>query len=181
MAERSKYRIRTYSRQKAQNIPIYLEEKSRILERTFKRRYEIGYKNLGLFYNNSNIVDLPDVYPNVPLIKDFIFHIIRKSVTPCIVVDYMRTPYVSDYDVNFRLTFDRSLAVSMIEKNPSIFYNERPWININSGYNILEVKFYRRIPPWFHRIIQSYELTRLSISKFAKGMEACYVVTDTGI
>jgi len=44
----------------------------------------------------------------------------------------------------------------------------------------LEVKFFRRIPPWFHRIIQAYDLRRLSISKFARGMEVCGFAEDTG-
>ena len=35
-----------------------------------------------------------------------------------------------------------------------------------------EVKFDRSIPLWFHRIIQSYNLRRESISKFVLGM--CY-------
>ena len=41
-----------------------------------------------------------------------------------------------------------------------------------AGFTILEVKFDRSIPLWFHRIIQSYNLTRQSISKFVLGM--CY-------
>mgnify|MGYP006130979537 FL=1 len=39
-----------------------------------------------------------------------------------------------------------------------------------AGYTILEVKFDRSIPAWFHRIIQSYNLKRQSISKFVLGM-----------
>ena len=33
------------------------------------------------------------------------------------------------------------------------------------GYEILEVKFDRTIPPWFQKIIQSFELKRLSVSR----------------
>ena len=35
-----------------------------------------------------------------------------------------------------------------------------------TGYDILEVKFDSTMLPWFHKIIQSYQLNCLSISKF---------------
>ena len=35
----------------------------------------------------------------------------------------------------------------------------------------MEVKFRYHIPSWFHRIIQSYELRRVSISKICAAME----------
>ena len=38
------------------------------------------------------------------------------------------------------------------------------------GYTILEVKFERGIPAWFHRTIQAYNLRRESISKFVYGI-----------
>ena len=40
-----------------------------------------------------------------------------------------------------------------------------------SDYKIMEVKFFRRIPLWFHRLIQKYNLKRVSISKFVVGMK----------
>ena len=50
-------------------------------------------------------------------------------------------------------------------------------IECKSGLTILEVKFERSIPLWFHRIIQSYNLRRQSISKFVLGM--CYAKLGT--
>ena len=47
-----------------------------------------------------------------------------------------------------------------------------------AGYTILEVKFDRSIPPWFPRIIQNYDMQRLSVSKFVLGMEACNIAHD---
>ena len=41
MRVRHKYRIRTYSKTKSNSSPIFLEMKSRILERTFKSRIEL--------------------------------------------------------------------------------------------------------------------------------------------
>ena len=42
----------------------------------------------------------------------------------------------------------------------------------------MEIKFDRRLPKWFHRLIQTYELERLSVSKFCLGMEATGLAFD---
>ena len=46
------------------------------------------------------------------------------------------------------------------------------------GNDILEVKFDLNIPPWFHRIIQNYQLKRISVSKFVLGMETTNLAHD---
>ena len=181
MRERYKYRIRTYGASQDDNNPIFLEKKGRKLERTYKQRYPIEFKYLKMFYNLDMIERLLDIFPGVGLIQDFVFDSIRKSISPKIIVDYSRTPYVSDFDHYFRLTFDQSLNSSLVEYSFDLYSNKRIWYKMVAGYTILEVKFFRRIPPWFHRIIQSYGLRRLSISKFAKGMEYCGIARDTGL
>ena len=52
------------------------------------------------------------------------------------------------------------------------------WKQSFAGFTILEIKFYRRIPIWFHRIIQAHDLRRVSFSKFCKGMEATDQAVD---
>ena len=47
------------------------------------------------------------------------------------------------------------------------------------GNSILEVKFERSMPAWFHRIIQSYDLRRESISKFVLGVCNCKIREET--
>mgnify|MGYP001345442685 FL=1 len=121
------------------------------------------------------------IYPNIDLIQDFVFDSIRKCTEPKVIVDYLRTPYVSDFDSNFRLTFDRSLTVTQTDESYEIYKLNRTWYKMIAGYTILEVKFFRRFPPWFHKIIQSYNLRRLSNSKFSSGMEVCGIAEDTGL
>ena len=67
------------------------------------------------------------------------------------------------------------------ESKKGSFLDERvsSWLECRPGYTIPEVKFERSIPPWFHRIIQNYDLHRHSISKFVIGMERCGIATDT--
>ena len=95
-------------------------------------------------------------------------------------MDYSRRPYINDYGLYFRLTFDSHVSsVSTSNLYPSaIDYSSN---ECRAGYTILEVKFERSIPPWFHRIIQNYNLRRLSISKFVIGMEQINLAVDDGI
>jgi hypothetical protein len=182
MRDRYKYRIRTYGETQTKNNPIFLEKKGRKLERTFKQRYQIDFKHLQSFYHPYEKEKLLKIYPNIDLIHDFVFDSIRKSTAPKIIVDYLRTPYVSNYDSNFRLTFDRSLTVAHTEKNSyKIYKSDRTYYKIAAGYTILEMKFFRSFPPWFHKIIQTYNLRRQSFSKFSTGMEACGIAEDTGL
>ena len=83
---------------------------------------------------------------------------------------------LNKHGLYFRLTFDKNLSCVKLENKieNSLLNNS---IECKSGLTILEVKFERSIPLWFHRIIQSYNLRRQSISKFVLGM--CYAKLGT--
>lgn len=180
MRERHKYRIRIYDVSELSTMPVYLERKSRLLERTFKARILIKTKDLDLIYNNK-YDELLEIYNKESFLERFVFDCIRKRLRPMVLVDYQRSPYISEYDTNFRLTFDRNIQSSICSEKDSIFLKTSHWKRVNAGYCTLEVKFLRRFPPWFRRIIQHYDLKRVSISKFSTGMESCGLATDTGL
>jgi hypothetical protein len=87
----------------------------------------------------------------------------------------MRRPYISDYDMNFRVTFDSKIKA---KASNILFPNNDNFHHCLSGYTILEVKFYRKIPAWFHKLILVYNLERVSVSKFVLGMKASGIATD---
>ena len=105
------------------------------------------------------------------------FEKLRKNIRPLVLTDYLRAPYISDYDRNFRVTFDNNLV---IKKTDSLFKKSKLFCQklFKKGYTILEVKFDRRMPKWFHRIVQTYNLRRLSVSKFCVGMENADLVEN---
>ena len=174
---RRKFRIRTYDRKISEGLPIFLEEKGRFIERTFKNRIRLSPEDLQLFYNAEKHDQLLGRYPDEDIVERFVFASLRKRITPQVVVDYIRRPYVSNYDLNFRVTFDNALNATCAHTLfPELDISH--WRLAEAGYTILEVKFHRRIPAWFHRIIQSKNMRRLSISKFCKGMEVCGLAVD---
>ena len=178
MKIRRKYRLRTYSNFFDPKVPIFFEVKGRIAERTYKKRINIKNKYLNLFLSQSQNCKLLNLYPNNEMIINFIFDSFRKNLKPLILVDYKRRPYINKFGIYFRLTFDTNLLSS---KTNNLFSNDKysSWLECKAGYTILEVKFDRSIPAWFHRIIQCYNLKRQSVSKFVLGMSTCGMANET--
>jgi len=173
---RRKFRIRTYSQEHEETVPIYLELKGRQIERTFKQRISIEREHLSLLTDPERHYEFLDCFPENWLAERFVFESDRKRIKPMVLVDYIRRPYTSEFDLNFRITFDDRLNAVAVDQ---LFVGqEQSWKHHLPGYTILEVKFHRRIPAWFHRILQAYNLRRLSISKFCKGMESCNLAID---
>ena len=86
---------------------------------------------------------------------------------------------INKFGLYFRLTFDSDLVTS---KTGYLFENKKRFrfpLQYKPGNSILEVKFERSIPAWFHRIIQSCNLNRRSISKFVLGVCNCNIRNET--
>jgi len=172
---RHKFRIRTYSSKLTKNSTLYLEEKGRLNQRTYKVRSKISKNDLYLFFEQKNMFQLKKNYKDKMLVEKFIFESLKKNINPNVIVDYERSPFVNNTGLYFRLTFDSKIR-SCVSNDLYLINNQ--WKECLSGYEILEVKFDTTIPAWFQKIIQSYELKRLSISKYVLGMEASGLAED---
>ena len=172
---RHKFRIRTYSINKNELVPMYLEMKGRDNQRTFKNRTKIEIDDLKSFCGNKDLFHLKKKYLDNKLINQFIFDFYRKKILPKVIIDYNRKALLSKNGLYFRLTFDSDIKAC---SSQDIFEKNHNWKECISGNDILEVKFDLNIPPWFHRIIQNYQLKRISVSKFVLGMESTNLAQD---
>lgn len=175
---RSKFRIRTYGRHPDPGIPQFLEQKGRHNNQVFKNRIGISSTSAPLIseFTAPTIQHLTTCETSSPLLTQFQHDRYRKQITPVALIDYIRRPYISKYDSEFRITFDEQLrATDTKELFPARVHNSYPML---TGYTVMEIKFARHIPAWFHRIIQSYELRRVSISKIVEGMIALGLAVD---
>ena len=172
---RHKFRIRTYSIQKNELIPIYLEIKGRDNQRTFKNRTKIKLEDLKFLCSSKNLFSIKKKYLDNKLINQFIFDNYRKKILPKVIIDYNRRALLSKNGLYFRLTFDSDIKAC---SSKNMFENNHNWKVCLPGNDILEVKFDLTIPPWFHRIIQNYQLKRISVSKFVLGMESTNLAYD---
>lgn len=176
---RKKFRLRSYDKQLNSKIPIFLEMKGRVHDRIIKKRLLIDRNDLKYFEKLNNLEELYKKYNKNTLIKDFIYDVKKKRIKPKIMIDYNRRPLINKFGLYFRLTFDSDLITS---KSNHLFYNKDKSnfaLQYKPGNSILEVKFERSIPAWFHRIIQSYNLNRRSISKFVLGVCNCKIRSET--
>ena len=144
--------------------------KGRKNQKTYKLRTEILPEHLEIFTNQKKLFQLKQYYSeDNKVVNDFIYETLKK-IEPKVLVDYNRRPYINKFGLLFRLTFDTELKTCPGQE----IFDDKDIFSFKecvSGKTILELKFERSIQPWFHRIIQNYNLMRLSISKFALGME----------
>ena len=173
--KRYKFRIRTYEDHDDFNTPLFLEMKGRNDLRTYKVRTKINKNDLNLFYKQKNLPYLNHKYLNNKLIEQYIFDSYKKKIIPKVLVDYNRVPLINKNGLYFRLSFDSNIKACA---SNNIFNSTNSWKACIPGNDILEVKFDFTIPPWFHRIIQSYQLKRISVSKFVLGIEASNLAHD---
>ena len=172
---RHKFRIRTYVDHKDLKTPWFLEIKGRNNQRTYKVRTKIEKDDLNVFCKQKNIFEFKKKYLNNQLIEQYVFDTYRKRITPKVLIEYNRLPLMSKNGLYFRLTFDSNIKACI---SNNIFESSNNWKPCIPGNDILEVKFDFTIPPLFHRIIQSYELKRISVSKFVLGLEATNLAHD---
>jgi hypothetical protein len=171
---RKKFRLRTYRRNLGAS-PVYLELKTRKINRVSKKRVRIDEADNIFFSRDLDVDYINSRYPGSDLIDNFCFAALRDGISPKVIVDYVRAPYVSDYDMNFRVTLDSELRCA---SSKTLFDGAPAITKVLSGYSIMEVKFNRRIPAWFHKLIQAYDLERVSVSKFVLGMRNARCAVD---
>lgn len=175
---RQKFRLRTYTNDPSDGTPRFLEIKGRHNNLVFKHRIPVGsvpeIVTPESMAHDRITSELIASLPEGDLREAFRFELYRKSVRPVVLVDYLRRPYVSKYDPEFRLTFDDSLygtATRELDPGPEAVRKMAL-----PGYTILEVKFRFHMPKWFHRLIQTMELQRVSVSKYCKCAQALGLV-----
>lgn len=168
---RRKYRIRTYTDDRSEDCALFLEVKGRYNALVYKHRTLIDRSVADrLEYSQREFTDaLIKEIGSSEVLNGFVFDCFRMRLKPKVLIDYERRPYVSKYAPDFRITFDDELESTITDtlfRSPAD--KQRIFL---PGYSIVEVKFKRHIPSWFHRLIQSYELHRFSVSKYCHGME----------
>lgn len=168
---RSKFRLRTYSDDQQEACASFLEIKGRHDALVFKHRTPLILNEQDSFKSGEKVTGnkILSHIDEGPIKERFAFELLKKKIKPMMLIDYLRRPYISKYDPEFRLTFDEKLRGTSTEcLYPHAYENSK---GILRGYTVMEVKFRHHMPSWFHRIIQYYSLRRVSVSKVIHGME----------
>lgn len=174
--KRHKYRIRSYSAVWNSTIPVFVERKERNNNRVEKFREQLRAQEFFALQGEYSWDYFCDGYEDVA--QQFGIEMLKRSLNPKVVIQYRRMPFVSYHDGQFRVTLDSELAGLA---SGSLW--DRPerscrWASLLPDHTIMEVKFNRRIPAWFHRIIQANSLERVSISKYVLGVKRLGLARD---
>lgn len=175
---RSKFRLRTYGAKQTDDAPLYLEIKGRHNNLVFKHRMLVTKSGVdwGSLEKDAVAAAILSQSEECSVKEQFKYELLRKHLKPVALIDYMRRPYLSKYDPTFRITFDENItAIETGCMFPG--YKSQPKLVV-PGATVLEVKFHHHMPLWFHRVIQTHELRRVSISKICAGMESLGLAFD---
>ncbi len=172
MKHRAKFRLRTYTGEEGDGTPQFLEIKGRHNNLVFKHRAPVsGGKSEPdtSSYNHPTTRAILGGLGEGPIKNQFRYDLARKELKPVMLVDYWRRPFVSKYDPEFRMTMDDTVSGTVCD---TMFPGpESPRKLALPGYTILEVKFRFHMPKWFHRLVQSFELRRVSVSKVCAAID----------
>ncbi|MES2856188.1 MAG: polyphosphate polymerase domain-containing protein [Bdellovibrionota bacterium] len=183
LTNRFSMRIRSYG--DGSKPPYFFETKYKVREFVKKKRGKVKFTNWNeLFGDREAVEELlatvePDSRANV---EHFLNLTLTYNTSPVILTQYRRLAFLSTIDDYARVTFDRDLRYAeenrlIIDANDRVLsHYDHPDAFLDSGTNvILELKAERKVPQWIIDVIQKFNLTQGSFSKFGNSMETMYM------
>lgn len=168
-----KFRLRVYETVPAGRQKAFMEIKRRDDAIVFKDRSASNIESLKLILNDGRY----DLLPQNDKVSNLFVHLVRrKGLRPVVLISYRREAYFDKDNSFFRLTLDQDLSARRCNE---INFDTSTSSPILPGYVVLEAKFNRIMPAWFGMIIKSYNLTRVSFSKYCFSLESCGIVSES--
>ncbi len=177
LKSRKKFRIRTYESRVPKNAVVFLEIKRRDEVVIFKDRSMVPLGDIREALEGGRYDQLLN-HGEKEVTNQFVSHYLTKSLTPRLLVSYVREAYLDTRNHSFRITLDHDLRA---EPKYEIDFAASDKKNILPGYVILEAKFNRIMPAWFGQIIKTFELNKVSFSKYCFGLESCGIVPKSDL
>lgn len=156
---REKLRLRTYGKCAADDSAAFLEIKKKFRGITYKRRFELTYKELHDYITDGTV---PEKRGQV--FEEIDYMIRRMSLEPKIVICYDREAYFGNDDKEFRLTFDGNVRFRRDELDLRL--GDHGEYLISQPYTVMEVKSAGAIPIWLARTLSEKRVFHGSFSKY---------------
>lgn len=155
---REKLRLRAYGNVE-DDSEAFLEIKKKFRGITYKRRFELTYKELHDYITDGTP---PDKRGQVFEEIDYIIR--RMNLEPKIVICYDREAYYGNDDKEFRLTFDGNVRFRRDELD--LRSGDHGEYLITQPYTVMEVKSAGAIPIWLARTLSEKKIFHGSFSKY---------------
>lgn len=155
---RKKYRIRIYN---LKDDNIRLESKEKQSNFICKRSIAIDRATCDALMQGEA---RPLLQYKDPLALEMYIAMTSELLQPKVLVDYIRQAFVSPIE-NTRITLDKNLRTGF--QCIDLFDSKIPTISVKGSFDmILEVKFQKYLPSYFHQLIQLDSIQRSAISKY---------------
>ena len=175
---RTKYRLRAYQRRAAGQTLVYWEIKRRYGDYFHKDRVALPWAKTCRWLDGRVSLDqlLKGVKEPDSLI-DFYQTSVSKRFKPSLLVSYQREPWLDPQQPDLRLTFDYQIQAAPVS---DLFYRHR-LAGVYPNHFILEIKFSGPVPGYLAELCRSGDLSRQSLSKYCRGLEACGIVSEENL
>ncbi|MDE7360687.1 MAG: polyphosphate polymerase domain-containing protein, partial [Oscillospiraceae bacterium] len=137
----------------------FLEIKKKFRGITYKRRFELTYKEL-----HDYITDGTSPKTRGQVFEEIDYMIRRMSLKPKIVICYDREAYYGNDDKEFRLTFDGNIRYRRDDLD--LRHGDRGEYLATQPYTVMEVKSAGAIPLWLVRALSENKIYSGSYSKY---------------
>lgn len=170
---RKKLRVRVYN-EPLPNNPVFLEIKRRYGKVIYKERLKVNFDQVEtICLSRKNPNGFGDFCNNgTRIIGKWLYNLAHLNLRPTELVTYQRMAYKGIMDETVRLTIDKKVRTRMYPALHEI-YGEDDFTTITDDLNILELKFYGRMPQWLRTLSYKFDIRAQSISKYCNGIDAC--------
>lgn len=156
---REKWRIRVYNNSCSR---ITLECKRKEQDMIQKKSCPLTLEQFNALAYKKGICSISSQNP--PLLNRFILEQMNNRLSPAIIVEYDRRPFVYSLG-NVRVTFDQNISGSLdFDHFFESKINSRPILPL--GHSLLEVKYDEYIPDHIYHAIQMTDMQRTRFSKY---------------
>jgi hypothetical protein len=166
---RNKFRVRGYDT-KEENKNIFLEIKRKHDGFISKDRFPVPVEE---FQKNWSMEDYKgyEHSEDKEAFTNFSYYYHLRNLDPKVLVIYDREPFQCKFGSSLRITFDKALRSKPVSSFESLFDNEYLTESLTNKF-IFEVKFFQVLPQWINSVLNKYDLTRISVSKYTTSIDA---------
>ena len=175
--EKNRYKLRVRAYENNPDKPVFAEVKQRMGRIICKHRASLRRDTIDLLhwsepFSEEQLVDSDDESQKESLML-FSQLSERLGAEPKICVRYQREAYESDLEEPVRITFDTDISYARVPGNPlELWSAPQTWALLEHIPTVLEIKFTDTYPAWVRRMIQRFQLNRISLAKYVMCIEA---------
>jgi len=170
LKRRKKLRLRFYDDILKPESKVFAEIKRKTDAVVIKDRAAMTYLDCQKLFLNNDFEVLKNLdKTSKDLLEEFLWLKYYNCLMPQYMVSYKRTPLISKFDSDIRVTLDseiKAYKASWLDKKLGFITDVYPQTTI------MEIKYNNVLPQWLHQIIQQCQLEREPFSKYCNSVLA---------